>query len=498
LEFIQFADGTIWTRPDMLAAAANHAPVAANDLGLTTVHNAALTMAPAALLANDADEDGDALTIMNVGNAVHGTVTLSGTGDVVFTPDADYIGPASFTYTVSDPDGETSTAIVAIVVQGVPGQIITGTAAANTLTGTPGDDTIYGLGGNDTLNGNGGVDRLIGGTGTDMYIVDSVGDTTLELANEGTDTVQSSISWTLSANIEKLTLTSTGNLMGFGNELSNTLTGNDGNNALDGGLGADRLVGGLGDDIYFLDDAGDVTVEAAGAGTDAVYASLSWTLTSNVENLVLTGLGNLNGTGNGLANTITGTAGNNILNGAGGADTLIGGTGDDIYIVNTALDVVSEHADQGTDSVQSSVTYTLAANIENLTLTGTGNISGTGNDLDNILTGNTGGNKLSGLGGNDILIGNVGNDTLTGGTGNDTFAFAAGFGKDIISDFQTGTGAGDVISLSLGSAFDSFAEIMAVATQSGANTLITIDALNVITIKGVQKSSLVIDDFLFA
>jgi Ca2+-binding RTX toxin-like protein len=498
MEFIQFADGTIWARPDIIAATINHAPSATDDAGFMTVHNAALTIAPATLLGNDTDQDGDALAITNVGNATHGRVFISGTGDVIFMPDADYIGPASFTYTVSDGQGGIATATVTISVQGVAGQTITGTSAANTLTGTTGDDTIYGLGGNDTLNGNGGVDRLIGGTGTDTYIVDSVGDATIELANEGTDTVQSSISWTLAANIEKLTLTGGGNLTGIGNELANTLTGNAGNNALDGGSGADRMVGGLGDDTYSVDDAGDVVVEAASAGTDGVYASLSWALAGNVENLNLTGSADLNGTGNSLANIITGNSGNNILNGAGGADTLVGGAGDDIYIVNTALDVVSEYAGQGVDSVQSSVTYTLAAHVENLTLTGTGSTSGTGNDLDNIIIGNSGGNKLFGLGGNDTLQGSTGNDTLTGGTGNDTFAFLAGFGKDVIADFQAGSGATDVISLSLGTSFDSFAEVMAATSQVGANAIITIDALNIITLKGINKAGLVSDDFLFA
>ena len=141
-----------------------------------------------------------------------------------------------------------------------------------------------------------------------------------------------------------------------------------------------------------------------------------------MENLTLTGAGNVNGTGNTLANILTGNAGSNILNGLAGADTMAGGAGNDTYVVDNAGDLVTEGANAGTDLVQSSVTtYTLTANVENLTLTGSGAISGTGNTLNNILTGNGGVNTLTGLDGNDTLNGGAGADTLIGGLGNDTY-----------------------------------------------------------------------------
>ena len=297
---------------------------------------------------------------------------------------------------------------------------LTGAANINGL-GNSLNNTITGNGANNILDGGAGADILVGGLGNDTYVVDNIGDVATEAAAAGIDTVQSSISYTLGANLENLTLTGAANINGTGNTLNNVITGNTGSNILDGGTGADILVGGLGNDTYVVDNIGDVVTEAAAAGTDTVESSITYTLGANLENLTLTGAAAINGTGNTLNNILRGNTGSNILDGGTGADILIGGSGNDTYVVDNTGDLVLEIAAEGTDTVQSSITYTLGANLENLTLTGAAAINGTGNSLDNIITGNTANNILSGGDGDDILNGGTGADILIGGLGNDTY-----------------------------------------------------------------------------
>jgi Ca2+-binding RTX toxin-like protein len=323
------------------------------------------------------------------------------------------------------------------------------------LDGGAGADVLYGGDGNDTLRGGTDAARKIayrdmlygeagddltvagdapadmyGGIGNDIYIVNLTTDAVFENASEGIDDVQSSVTWTLGANVENLTLTGSATINGTGNALDNVLTGNSGKNTLvggagndllDGGLSNDTMLGGTGDDTYIVDIATDAVTENAGEGIDTVLSAVSWTLGGNVENLTLTGASPTAAIGNALANVLTGNSGANTLNGGAGADTMLGGTGGDTYVVDNPGDTVIENAAEGFDLVQSSVSYTLVANVESLMLTGTVAIDGTGNALDNLLTGNSAANTLSGGAGDDTLDGSAGSDTLIGGTGNDTY-----------------------------------------------------------------------------
>uniref|UniRef100_UPI003F20702A beta strand repeat-containing protein n=1 Tax=Rhizobium sp. F40D2 TaxID=3453141 RepID=UPI003F20702A len=293
-------------------------------------------------------------------------------------------------------------------------------------TGNSLANTIKGGAGADTLDGKAGADILIGGVGNDTYIVDDVGDVVTEAANQGSDLIKTALSsYTLDNNVENLLYTGSSGFTGTGNALSNTITGGAGNDTLDGGAGNDTLNGGAGDDIYVVDSASDVIKEAVSAGTDEIRTALaaySIAALVNVENLTYTGSANFAGTGNALANTITGGAFNDTLNGGAGADSLIGGAGNDTYIVDNAGDIVTEAADEGTDTVRTTLaSYTLGSDVENLAYIGTAAFVGTGNDLDNTITGGAATDTLSGGAGNDTLNGGAGADRLIGGTGNDTY-----------------------------------------------------------------------------
>jgi len=161
-------------------------------------------------------------------------------------------------------------------------------------------------------------------------------------------------------------------------------------------------------------------------GNTSTTVSKTTKLAATISRMILTGIGNINATGNALNNYLTGNVGNNILDGGAGNDILAGGRGNDTYIVDSIYDSVIENLNEGIEIVQSSVNWTLGANLENLTLTGAGNLSGTGNELNNIIIGNGGNNVLDGGAGNDTLEGNSGNDTLIGGLGNDVMKGGAG------------------------------------------------------------------------
>nr|WP_306286569.1 calcium-binding protein [Sphingomonas sp. Ant20] len=329
------------------------------------------------------------------------------------------------------------------------------------MSGFAGNDQLFGGAGTDTLDGGTGQDVMSGGRGNDSYVVDDIGDVVDETGGDGLDTVTSSVSFTLGAGVERLTLSGVAAIDATGSADANILTGNAGVNILSGMEGADTLRGMAGNDQLF-----------GGGGADT-------------------------------------------LDGGTGADVMAGGLGDDIYIVDTLGDSVDETDGDGVDLVTSSITFTLADGLENLTLTGTSGVHGNGNAGANALTGNSAGNILSGfdgddllqgLGGNDQLlggagqdrlVGGTGSDRLTGGTGDDVFVFVTGQGNDTVVDFDFDAAGGqDLLDVSgCGITAANFGAQVLIS-QVGVNTVITIGT-QTITLTGVNATTIDHSDFGF-
>ncbi|PXX09490.1 Ca2+-binding RTX toxin-like protein [Nitrosomonas ureae] len=386
------------------------------------------------------DPDGDTLSfsaILANGDPLPAWMQINaGTGVISGTPNVGDRDTYSLSVKATDPHGLNVTTLVTVAV--------TSFDAGNLLVSTPGNDTLAGTASNDTV--------------TYGYATAPVA-VSLAIATQQN---------TVGAGLD--TLIAIDNLIGSdfndnltGNGQNNALEGGGGNDTLNGAGGADTMVGGSGNDTFVVNNIGDVVTEFLNEGTDKVNSNIAYTLPVNIENLTLTGTLAINGTGNNLNNVIAGNsadnqlngqAGNDTLNGGGGNDTLIGwsgtdimtgGAGNDTYFVENTGDVVTEFLNAGTDIVSTRLTYTLPNNVENLILTGTAAVNGTGNALANVITGNTAANQLAGLTGNDTLNGGSGNDILdggtgtnilTGGSGNDLFKFTTAGHIDSITDFN--------------------------------------------------------------
>jgi Ca2+-binding RTX toxin-like protein len=315
---------------------------------------------------------------------------------------------------------------------------INGTANDDVLTGTQFNDNLYGLEGNDILDGGVGNDNMQGGSGNDTYYVDDYNDSIFEGIDGGVDSVYTNLSsYILAANVERVFGSTAANVQRsfWGNALDNYLEGADANDLLRGGAGIDTMVGGKGDDDYEVYETGDIIVEKAGEGDDRVqvYAT-AYTLPANVERMIYLGsaASGFAGTGNGLANEINGSAGNDVLVGGAGADKLLGGYGDDVYDIDNVGDLIIE-AGQGTDRVNTSLlVYTLLADIEQLVFNGTGNFTGNGNSMDNLLEGGSGNDKLIGNGGADTMKGKAGDDMYLVEEAGDVVIETANEGRDVV------------------------------------------------------------------
>ena len=419
---------------------------------------------------------GNSLDNVITGNGGHNRMRGAGGFDTLIggAGNDTYIDPVNATIIEAvGPGGgidtvETALSFNLLAAPNVENIIITG-ALGSSATGNDLNNVITGNGGSNYITGGIGTDTVIGGDGDDTY-VNPTGDTIIETATGGADGVESDVSFSLVGLnfVERIDLTGAGNTSATGNETQNSLTGNIGNNILtgaggndglngfdgndtllggagsdymDAGSGNDRLeggsefdylIGGLGNDTY-INVGTDSVDELPGGGYDQIITNTHQGMAANVEKLTLTGVANLNATGNASANLMIGNSANNRLRGAEGADTLIGGLGNDTYIDPTG-DTITELAGQGTDVVESVVTFSLSglAYVEELYLTGGGNINGTGNSNDNALVGNSGANRLRGGAGSDLLIGQQGIDTFVFGAVSDS----TGVSRDRIEDMN--------------------------------------------------------------
>lgn len=433
--------------------------------------------------------DGGAGNDRLVGGVGNDTYTVSEAGDVVVEGlggGNDTVNASVDRFTLANNieilrytgDGNftgTGNASANLIVSGAGNDVLNGGSGNDELRGGAGDDTLlggigndllFGGTGHDKLDGGAGIDRMNGSNGDDIYTVDNVGDVVEELLGEGQDTVRTTLrNYVLGADLEDLVYTGTLGFIGTGNAQSNRINGSTGADTLDGGAGIDQLTGGGGNDTYIVDESLDTVVEVDGGGVDLIRTSVSsYTLVEHVENLFYTGSLAFLGDGNLLANTITGGSGADTLDGKGGADRLVGGGGDDIYIVDNTADVIVEAAGAGLDTARSSaLSYTLANHVDHLEFTGSGDFTGTGNNL---------GNRITGGDGNDVLDGGIGTDTLIGGKGNDTYK--VNHGSDIVQEVD-GEGIDTVQSTAAGYTLGAYLENL---VHTGAAAVLTGNGLD--------------------
>lgn len=288
----------------------------------------------------------------------------------------------------ANPDGTPASATVVVSKYGQGRQfvgtpekdLVFGTAASDAFRTGDGDDVIADDGGNDIVEAGLGNDLIY--TGIDNDIINAGAGNDTVFAGAGNDVVFGDDD---TGSGDDLIMMEDGNDVAFGGGGNDFISGGLGNDVLSGNLGHDRLFGEDGWDALFGQE-----------GDDELFGMA----------------------GNDL---LDGGAGNDVLAGGAGDDAMEGGTGDDTYAVDSAADTITEQAGEGTDTVNASISYTLADTLENLTLTGAGHLGGTGNAADNVLVGNGGANTLTGLAGNDVLDGGLGADLMRGGTGDDTY-----------------------------------------------------------------------------
>ncbi|MGQ0674818.1 MAG: M10 family metallopeptidase C-terminal domain-containing protein, partial [Rhodospirillales bacterium] len=482
---------------------------------------------------------GNALGNVITGNSGANTLT-GGAGVDTLTG-----GAGADVFMFDDGQSSAATGMHDLITDFTPGTDKLDLAAIDAIASTGADDAFRFLG-TAAFDGQAGALRYAYNAGQNVTVVsgdtngDSAADFAIDLAGNKTLALSD---FTAASAIQPLTLTGgagadaldgsavNDTLSGAGG--NDTLTGLGGGDTLDGGADADTMIGGMGDDLYIVDDPGDVVTETSGPYSPPQ----GWTIKGTAD---LNGDGELdiavtNGTdsnqlwllANGTVSSVVGVpffsmewlmAGLADLNGDGKKDVLyqhtestgqyglylngtnqVGGMGH-MGMMPDAVQALTG-SNQGTDTIQSSVSYTLPGGVENLTLTGAGAINGTGNALGNAIAGNGGANSLIGGGGGDMLTGGAGADHLWGdsmggaGTaGNDTFAFAPGSGVDTIYDFTAGGTVDQIDLVSFG--FADFNAVMGAAQAQGGNVLINLGGGDSLTLIDVGLAELQSSDFL--
>jgi Ca2+-binding RTX toxin-like protein len=335
-----------------------------------------------------------------------------------------------------------------------------GDAGGNAISGGGGRDVLMGAAGADVLAGGAGVANVLyGGVGDDRFLVEMIGDTLIEYAGEGTDTVETALAaYELkAANVENLVLTAAGGATGTGNAGANGLTGGAGDDVLIGRGGADVLTGGGGRDTASYAAAAAAVTVKLNAGRATVDGDGSADILVGIEDLIgsafddqLVGEGGANRLSGGAGrDTLIGLGGADVLSGgAGAANQLYGGAGDDRYVVTAVGDTVVENAGEGTDLVETTLGgFTLRANVENLTYVGSGNFAGVGNASANVIVGGSGTDTLTGGGGDDTLTGGAGQDlvVLAGVRADYAFAAQAQAGSYRVTDSVGGRDGTDLL-----------------------------------------------------
>lgn len=333
--------------------------------------------------------------------------------------------------------------------------VVSAQNGANTLVGGVGYNELIAGNGNNNFTDGGGRADMNAGTGSNIFSVTNVLDTitvTAPVAGAvpGVNTVKSSVNWTLGANQQILwgtgtaALTLTGNDAGdqlIGNGAADTLIGGAGNDILADSGGAATLIGGGGNDTYIVSNVGTKIIKATNGGNDTVKTSVNYTLPQNVKTLIGTGNAVLTLTGGSQDGvTIRANNANDTLVAGSGIATLVGGSGNDTFVVNNANDVVQAQAAGNANTILTSVSYTAAANVQNLVGAGGADITLTGNFLADTIRANAGNDTLIAVGSNTTLIGGAGNDSFIVGDGASQITTGSG-----INAIHVGTGNDTIV-----------------------------------------------------